>query len=149
MTTNHPQWLFTANEGSIMGVLHGTEARFVILSQQGFHIETQTVSEDLTETGIPQLTAKAVLILELELELIQTRMIQKQLLWVEVGKSACVLVGICELRLSLPARYDTQCPSLLDFLSGCLVRVLWIVGLRHILYGMLNRPRPVIELSSF
>jgi hypothetical protein len=27
----------------------------------------------------------------LELELIQTRMIQKPLLWVEVGKSACVL----------------------------------------------------------
>ena len=52
-------------------------------------------------------------------------MIQKPLLWVEVGKSACVLVGICELRLSLPARYDPQCPSLLDFLSGCLVRVLW------------------------
>jgi hypothetical protein len=51
-------------------------------------------------------------------------MIQKPLLWrwVEVGKSACVLVGICELRLSLPARYDPQCPSLLDFLSGCLVR---------------------------
>ena len=66
--------------------------------------------------------------LELELELIQTRMIQKPLLWVEVGKSACVRVGICELRLSLPARYDPQCPSLLDFLSGCLVRVLWIVG---------------------
>jgi hypothetical protein len=40
---------------------------------------------------------------ELELELIQTRMIQKPLLWVEVGKTACVLVGICELRLSLPA----------------------------------------------
>jgi hypothetical protein len=63
--------------------------------------------------------------LELELELIQTRMIQKQLLWLEVGKSACVLVGIYELRLSPPARYDPQCPSLLDFLSGCLVRVLW------------------------
>jgi hypothetical protein len=29
--------------------------------------------------------------LELELELIQTRMIQKLLLWVEVGKSACVI----------------------------------------------------------
>ena len=86
---------------------------------------------------------------ELELELIQTRMIQKPLLWVEVGKSACVLVGICELRLSLPARYDPQCPSLLDFLSGCLVRVLWIVGLRQILHGMLNRSRPIIELSSF
>jgi hypothetical protein len=43
------------------------------------------------------------------------------LLWVEVGKSACVLVGICELRLSLPARYDPQCPLLVDFLSGCLV----------------------------
>jgi hypothetical protein len=54
--------------------------------------------------------------LELDFELIQTRMIQKPLLWVEVGKSACVLVEICELRLSLPARYDPQCPSLLDFL---------------------------------
>jgi hypothetical protein len=32
-------------------------------------------------------------------------MTQKPLLWVEVGKSACVLVGICELRLSPPARY--------------------------------------------
>jgi len=62
---------------------------------------------------------------ELELELTQTRVIQKPLLWVEVGKSACVLVGICELRLSLPARYDPQYPSLLNFLSGCLVRVLW------------------------
>jgi hypothetical protein len=30
-------------------------------------------------------------VLELELEIIQTRMIQKPLLWVEVGKSACVL----------------------------------------------------------
>jgi hypothetical protein len=38
--------------------------------------------------------------LELELELIQTRMIQKPLLWVEVGKSACVLVGICDQSLS-------------------------------------------------
>jgi hypothetical protein len=38
-------------------------------------------------------------------------MIQKPLLWVEVGKSACVLVEICELRLSPPARYDPQCPS--------------------------------------
>ena len=66
-------------------------------------------------------------ILELELELI--------LLWVEVGKSACVLVGICDQSLSLSARYDPQCPSLLDFLSGCLVRVLWIVGLRQILHG--------------
>jgi hypothetical protein len=47
------------------------------------------------------------------------------LLRVEVGKSSCVLVGIRELRLSPPARYDPQCPSLLDFLSGCLVRVLW------------------------
>jgi hypothetical protein len=45
-------------------------------------------------------------------------MIQKPLLWVEVGKSACVLVGICELRLSLPARYDPQCPPLLDFLKA-------------------------------
>jgi hypothetical protein len=66
-----------------------------------------------------------VLIDELELELIQTRMTQKPLLWVEVGKSACVLVGICELRLSPPARYDPQCASLLDCSSGCLVRVLW------------------------
>ena len=66
-----------------------------------------------------------VLVCELELELIQTRITQKPLLWVEVGKSACVLVGISKLRLSLPARYDPQCPSLLDFLSGCLVRVLW------------------------
>jgi hypothetical protein len=68
-----------------------------------------------------QLCAKSCwLELELELELIQTRMIQKPLLWVEVGKSADVLVGICELRLSPPARYDPQCPSLLDFLSGFL-----------------------------
>jgi hypothetical protein len=44
-----------------------------------------------------------------ELEIIQTRMIQKPLLWVEVGKSVCVLVGICELRLSLPARYGRLC----------------------------------------
>jgi hypothetical protein len=46
--------------------------------------------------------------LELELELIQTRMIQKPLQWVEVGKSACVLVGICEMCLSLPAGYSTE-----------------------------------------
>jgi hypothetical protein len=39
---------------------------------------------------------------ELELVLIHTRMIQKPLLWVEVGKSACVLVGICGLRLNIP-----------------------------------------------
>ena len=45
-----------------------------------------------------------VILLELDLELIQTGMIQKPLLWVEVGKSAGVLVGICELRLSPPAR---------------------------------------------
>ena len=63
--------------------------------------------------------------LELKLEFIQTRMIQKPLLWVEVGISACVLVGICELRLSLPARYDLHYPSLLDFLSG-----LWVSGPR-------------------
>jgi hypothetical protein len=62
---------------------------------------------------------------ELDLELIQTRMTQKPLLWVEVGKSACLLVGIRELRLSPLAQYDPQCPSFLDFLSGCLVRVLW------------------------
>jgi hypothetical protein len=50
-------------------------------------------------------------VFELELELIQARMIQKPLLWVEVGKSACAtLEGICELRLSLPAIYDPQCP---------------------------------------
>jgi hypothetical protein len=46
-------------------------------------------------------------------------MIQKPLLWAEVGKSACVLVGICELRLSLPARYDPQALALVGvaFLS--------------------------------
>jgi hypothetical protein len=44
--------------------------------------------------------------LELELELIQTRMIQKPLLWIGVGKSTCLLVGVCGLYLSLPARYD-------------------------------------------
>ena len=92
---------------------------------------------------------------ELELELIQTRMIQKPLLWAEelaeVGKSACVLVGICELRLSLPARYDPHYPPLVGFLflSGCLVRVLRpmdlsAVCLRQILHGMLNRSRPII-----
>ena len=59
-----------------------------------------------------------------KLKLIQTHMAQKPLLWIEVGKSACVLVGIFELRLSLPARYDPQYPLLLDFLSGCLVHVL-------------------------
>ena len=47
---------------------------------------------------------------ELELELIQTRMTQKRLLWAEVGKSACVLVGICGLRLSPPARYGPLFP---------------------------------------
>jgi hypothetical protein len=35
--------------------------------------------------------------MELELELIQTRMTQEQLLWVEVGKSACVLVSACSI----------------------------------------------------
>jgi hypothetical protein len=70
--------------------------------------------------------------LELELELIRTRLVQKPLLWVEVGESAYVLVGIYDQSLSLFARYDPQCPSLLDFLSGCLVRVLWIVGFRQI-----------------
>ena len=63
--------------------------------------------------------------LDFELELIQTRMIQKPLLWAKVGKSSCVLVGICELRLSLAARYDPHYPSIFDFLSGCLVRVPW------------------------
>jgi hypothetical protein len=75
-------------------------------------------------------------------------MIQKPFLWVEVGKSACVLVGICNQSLSLFARYDPQCPSLLDFLSGCLVRVLWIVGLRQILHGLLNRSRPIAEIKE-
>jgi hypothetical protein len=51
---------------------------------------------------------------------------RKPSLWVEVDKSACVLAEICELRLSLPSRYDPQCPSLLDFLSGCLVRPLGV-----------------------
>jgi hypothetical protein len=87
---------------------------------------------------------------ELEVELIQTRVTQKPLLWVEVGKSACVLVGICESRLSLPARYDPQCPSLLDFLSGCLVRVLWTWrSSTDPVREELNRPRPIIELSPF
>jgi hypothetical protein len=58
--------------------------------------------------------------LELELELKQTRMIQKPLLWVEVGKSACVLVGICELRLSPPARGVTNINGRLNQ-GGCLV----------------------------
>jgi hypothetical protein len=73
-------------------------------------------------------------------------------LWVEVGKSACVLVGICEVRLSPPARYDPQCPSLLDFLSGCLVRVLWTCRsstfpcfVRHPLQIFL---RPAIEILN-
>ena len=52
-------------------------------------------------------------------------MVQKPLLWVEVDKSACVLVRIFGMRLPLPARYNPQYPSLLDILSGCLVRVLW------------------------
>jgi hypothetical protein len=48
--------------------------------------------------------------LELELELIQTRMIQKPLLWVEVGKSACVLV---DLRIApLSAYMETDQTSL-------------------------------------
>ena len=68
---------------------------------------------------------KPLLNLDLNLKPIQARMTQKPLLWVEVGKSVCVFVGICGLRLSPPARYDPQYPSLLDFLSGCLVRVLW------------------------
>jgi hypothetical protein len=91
--------------------------------------------------------------LELELEVIQTRMIQKPLpwgvLWVEVGNSTCVLVGICELRLSPPARYDPQCPSLSDFSLGAWSASYGLVGFRHVLHGMLYRPRPIIELSSF
>jgi hypothetical protein len=59
----------------------------------------------LTNTWLFELSGASLVSSELELELIQTRMIQKPLLWVEVGKSACVLVGICELRLSVPARY--------------------------------------------
>ena len=43
-----------------------------------------------------------------ELELIHTHVVQKPLLWVEVGKRACVIVGICRLSLSPPARYDPQ-----------------------------------------
>ena len=92
------------------------------------------------------LSARFVLLeLKLELELTQTRMIQKPLLWVKVGKVLVCLWGF----LSLPARYDPKCRSLLDFIYGCLVRVLWVVGLRQILHGMLNRSRPIIELSSF
>ena len=41
----------------------------------------------------------------MELKLIQTYMIKILLLWVEVGKSACVFVGICKFRISPPARY--------------------------------------------
>ena len=67
---------------------------------------------------------------ELDLELIQTRMTQKPLLWVEVGKSACVLEGICGLRLSLPARYDPQYPLAFGL-------SLWVSG-----------PRPM-DLSVF
>ena len=47
--------------------------------------------------------------LELELELIQTRMIQKPLLWVEVGKSACVLELELELELELIS-HTRRCP---------------------------------------
>jgi hypothetical protein len=66
--------------------------------------------------GRPRLSTKLEEELKLKLKLIQARVMQKPLLWVEVGKIACVLlVGICELRLSPPARYDPQCPSLLDF----------------------------------
>jgi hypothetical protein len=58
----------------------------------------------LSDVGFPQYTHRPIgEESKLELELIQTCMIQKPLLWVEVGKGACVLVGICELRLSLPA----------------------------------------------
>jgi hypothetical protein len=51
----------------------------------------------------PSAVGCTLLELELELELIQTRMIQKPLLWVEVGKSACVLVGI-----SLPFNHQEK-----------------------------------------
>jgi hypothetical protein len=34
--------------------------------------------------------------------------LQKPVLWAEVGKSAWVLVGICGLRLSPPARYEEK-----------------------------------------
>jgi hypothetical protein len=85
----------------------------------GFTVLTKAL---LNGTGLPALSAVGLLVKAfeppLELELIQTRMIQKPLLWVEVGKGACMLVGICELRLSPPARYDQQCPSLLDVLSA-------------------------------
>ena len=80
--------------------------------------------------------------LELELELIQARMIQKPLLWVEVGKSACVLVGICELRTRNTLHFWT-------FSLGVWSASYGPVCLRQILHGMLNRSRPIIEHSSF
>ena len=77
-------------------------------------------------------------------------MIQKPLLWVEVGKSACVLVGICELRLSLPARYDPQYPPhFWTFSLGAWSASYGPVCLRQILHGMLNRSRPIIKHPSF
>ena len=76
-------------------------------------------------------------------------MTQKPLLWVEVGKSACVLVGICGLRLSLPARYDPQYPSLWTFSLGVWSASYGPVCLRQILHGVLSRSRPIIENSSF
>jgi len=62
-------------------------------------------------TGVAIPTLFSVCELELELKLIQPRMAQKPLLWVEVGKSACVL-GLCGLRISPPARYVPHQPNL-------------------------------------
>jgi hypothetical protein len=64
--------------------------------------------------------------LELEPELIQTCMIQKRCCGKKWAKVLVCLWGFaCVLRLPPPVRYGPQCPSLLDFLSGCLVRVRW------------------------
>ena len=58
-------------------------------------------------------------------------MAQKALLWLEVGKSVCVLVGICGLRLSLPARYGTLYPSLWTFPV-----LLWVDVVAHSLWRL-------------
>ena len=72
---------------------------------------------------------------------------QNQISPVEVGKSACVLVEVCGLRLSLPARYDPQYPSFMDFLSLGVWSVSY--GPVRILHGLLNRTRPIIETFLF
>ena len=74
-------------------------------------------------------------------------MIQKPLLWAEVGKSACVLVGICGLRLSPPARYDPLFPPTFGL-------SLWVSGPRPINLSVFdrsctNRSRPIIEHFLF